>query len=159
MAELHSITGLFYEASQGIVPWGGYIIRGDISSDHCIEGRLADSYGVSTINGLMGKETMDFVKEYQNCNLEQGFNYKFSLKDGIWWGEFKNKRGYGGRVICKTNLILKDIGSKRFDTSNPEEWAEAMLESMVAEGYLNIQKDPKTGEDVVVPIDLNKQQT
>ncbi|MFH1431566.1 MAG: hypothetical protein ABIG37_03825 [Nanoarchaeota archaeon] len=152
MAELHSITGMFYEEFPGISPWGGYFIKGMDGEDSGIDGMLADTHGISRITGTMNSGLLEFIKQYEE-NMGQAFHYKFSLKDEIWLGEYtSSSSGYGGRSVCKTNLCIKDLTFRKFDTRTPEGFAKAIIGSMVEGGQLEKFKDPETGEEMIKAI-------
>lgn len=147
MGELYSITGLFYEDFPGTSPWGGYFIRGfEYDSDNQIVGKLIDLGGSSRVEGILEKDSLEFIKKYEQCNHEKIFDYKFSLKDGIWKGEFSSPDGYRGRSICKTNLCLGELNFEKVDLRSPEGYSKALIDSMVRTGYLETIKDFETGE-------------
>ena len=153
MGELYSITGLFYEAFPGISPWGGHFIKGrEGDSENQIVGQLIDMYGPSRLEGVLEKDSLEFRKQYERCNFEQMFDYKFSLKNGIWQGEFSSPDGYRGRSICKTNLCLGELNFKKVDLRTPEGYAKALIDNMVQTGYLETFEDPETGEEMIRPI-------
>lgn len=133
MAELHSIVGLFHEDFPGISPWGGHFIK---NYEGGIVGQLIDVWGPSKLEGVLENESLEFRKQYKECNREQIFDYKFSLVDGIWQGEFSSPNGYIGGAICKTYLCLGNLDFKVVDIRNPEEYAKAIIDSMVQTGYL-----------------------
>lgn len=152
MGELYSITGLFYESFPGISPWGGFFIRGTEKGPEEIEGMLVDTYGSSLINGQMGSDSLEFRKQYQE-NRGQAFDYKFSLENGVWLGEYVSTQSdYNGRSICKTNLCLSDLSFRKFDMRTPDGWAKAMVDSMVEGGQLEKFRDPETGEEMIRPL-------
>ena len=159
MAELHSITGMFYEGFPGISPWGGYFIKGMDGEENGIdregseiEGMLADVHGISRITGVMNPESLEFRKQYEENN-ERVFDYKFSLKNGIWFGEYKStSSNYNGRSICKTNLCIKDLTFRKFDMRTAEGYAKALMDSMVECGQLEKFKDSETGEEMIKPL-------
>ena len=154
MGELYSITGLFYEAFPGISPWGGHFIKGNEGDfENQIVGQLIDVYGPSRLEGVLKKDSLKFRKQYDRCNNEQMFDYKFSLKNGIWQGEFSSPEGYSGRSICKTNLCLGEVNFKEVDLSNPEEYVKALIDSMVQTGYLETFENPETGEEMIRPVE------
>ena len=150
MGELYSIAGLFYEAFPGISPWGGYFIRGrEGGSKNQIVGQLIDLYGPSQLKGVLEKDSLEFKKKYERCNHEQMFDYKFSLKNGIWQGEFSSPNGYRGRSICKTNLCLEELDFEKVDLRSPEGYAKALIDSMVQTDYLETFEDQETGEKMI----------
>ncbi len=155
MAELHSITGMFYESFPGISPWGGYLIRGMDGKDDGIEGMLADVHGISRITGTMNPELLEFRKQYGQ-NRGHAFNYKFQLKNGVWLGEYvSTSQDYSGRSICKTNLCIKDLTFKKFDLSSPDRYVKALIDSMVESGQLEKFRDPETGEEMIKPTGID----
>ena len=150
MGELYSITGLFYEAFPGISPWGGHFVKGhEGDSENQIVGQIIDMYGPSRLEGVLEKDSLEFRKQYERCNFEQMFDYKFSLKNGIWQGEVSSPDGYRGRSICKTNLCLGELNFEKVDLRSPEGYAKALIDSMVQTGYLETFKDPETGEEMI----------
>jgi len=152
MVELYSITGMFYESFPGIIPWGGYLIRGMDGEEDGIEGMLADVHGISRITGTMNPDQLEFRKQYEK-NRGQTFDYKFQLKDTIWLGEYVSASSeFNGKSICKTNLCIKDLTFKKFDLRTPEGYAKALIDSMVDGGQLESFEDPETGEEMIRPI-------
>jgi len=116
MGELYSISGLFYEEFIGISPWGGYFVKGcEGDRENQIVGQLIDRYGPSRLEGILEKDSLEFRKQYERCNNEKMFYYKFSLKNGIWQGEFFSLDGYTGRATCKIKLCLGKLNFERFD--------------------------------------------
>jgi hypothetical protein len=153
MGELHSITGLFYEAFPGISPWGGYFIKGrEGDLENQIVGQLIDMHGPSRLEGVLETDSLEFRKQYERCNQEQVFDYKFSLKNGIWQGEFSSPGGYRERSICKTNLCLGELNFENVDLRSSEGYAKALIDSMVRTGFLETFKDPETGEEMIRPV-------
>ena len=68
MADVYSITGLFREGIF-ISKFGGFF-----TSEHGeLEGRLADSYGHSTIKGKLGETGLEFDKCYDNRQFRYSF--------------------------------------------------------------------------------------
>lgn len=151
MAELHSITGLFYESFPGISPWGGFFIRGIDDIEDLIEGMLIDTHGYSKIQGVMYPDSLSFLKTYKNKG--DSYNYSFSLKDGIWLGEYESTSAdYRGRSVCKTNLCINDLSFRKFDLSTPQGYVKALVDSMISSGQLESYKDPETGEEMLRPL-------
>lgn len=152
MAELHSITGLFFERFPGISPWGGYFIRGTEEDESSIEGKLVDLDGISDINGTMDPELLEFRKQYE-ANNEESFDYKFSMGNGIWVGEYVSTAttSFRGGSVCKTNLCIEDLTFRKFDMTTPEGCTKALVTSMIEDGSLESYKDPDTGEDMIRP--------
>jgi len=124
---------------------GGYFIK-DIKLKNQISGRLIDLYGSSKLEGILGKDKLEFRKQYEQCNNEQLFEYNFILKNGIWLGEYSSRDGYSGRSICKTNSCLEGIKFENVDLSTPEGIAEALIDSMIEKGSLKKFKNFKTGK-------------
>jgi len=153
MAQLYSITGLFYEEFPGIVPWGGHFIRGmDEDGENGISGQLADMHGISRISGLMTENSLEFTKQYEGCNGEQAFDYRFTKEGDLWKGEWDSRvSSWSGRSICKTFVCMPEMDFRKVDMRTPEGFARAMLESMVDRGMLVTYDDPETGEKMVKP--------
>jgi hypothetical protein len=150
MSEVYSITGLFYEAFPGISPWGGYFIKGmEGEQENFIAGQLIDIYGPSKLEGILKKDALRFRKQYERCNHEQVFDYDFSLKDGIWQGQYSSPSSYSGISICKTNLSLGDFAFEEVDLSTPEGYAKAAIRSMIRTGVLESFKDEESGEEMI----------
>ena len=113
---------------------------------------LADSLGISNIRGIMNPAVLNFRKYYEE-NMGQSFDYKFSLKDGVWLGEYKSTLlDYNGRSVCKTSLCLKDLTFRKFDMGTLEGFAEVIIKNMMENGQLEKSIDPKTGEEIFKPI-------
>ena len=114
-------------------------------------GSLVDCYGMSGIEGEISFYELIFKKFHgQNGNLIQ---YCFERdKDRIWIGRYSAREGIGnGYASAKINLDWQGVDmivSRSFD---PEGWAKDLLEQMVDKGMLEIKRDEKTGEEVVVP--------
>lgn len=105
MGFLYSITGLFYD-SACLTPWGGFFTKGiQGQPEDAIVGQLIDIYGPSEIKGTIAESQMRFLKSYANG---REFDYNFSLKNGIWMGNFSSPL-CRGRAVCKTNLCLENI--------------------------------------------------
>ena len=153
MGELYSISGLFYESFPGIIPWGGYFIRGIDGDDNGIEGMLIDVHGPSLISGAMTEKELSFIKRYGNENRAQSFDYQFILDNGIWKGEYKStSNSYGARSFCKTSLCIEDLSFRKFDLRTPDGYAKALVDSMVESGQLERFNDPETGEEMIKPL-------
>jgi len=149
MAELHSIVGIFHEDFPGISPWGGHLIKQDNSE---IEGMLIDLYGPSCINGRMGKDFLEFEKQYGPENRHQNFHYSFKLKNGIYVGEYSSGNplsNYSGKSMCKTNLFIPDTEFRQINLRTPEGYAKALTDSMIEQGLFEEFTDPKTGEKMI----------
>jgi len=155
MGEIYSITGFFYEDFPGISPWGGYFIRGrEGDPENQIVGQLIDLHGPSSLKGVLEEDSLEFEKQYEQCNHEQLFDYRFSLKDGIWQGEWSSPvNNYIGKSVCKTNLCLGNINFERVDLGSPEGFAKALIDSMIRTGYLETYKDPDSGEEMIKPVE------
>jgi|SRR3989344_4446811 len=156
MSELYSITGLFHQDFPGIIPWGGYFIK-ENDGGECIEGKLIDIYGGSTINGKMDSNVLKFLKRYGEKNNSEFFDYEFLLVDGIWRGEFSNPLvDYRGKALCKTNLCLSDLAIKRVDMNTTEGYFRAVIDDLVEKGVekglFEKYKDPETGEEMIKPV-------
>lgn len=153
MAELYSITGLFHQSFPGASPWGGFLLRGlNVANPKGIEGKLIDDCGPSTIAGYMDEKSLEFIKQYQNCNHNLAFDCRFSIKDGIWFGEYKStSTGYSGKAVCKTYMVTNDLVFRKFDLRTPEGFAKALGESMVDRGDIIEVSDMETGTDRFFP--------
>lgn len=151
MAELHSITGIFFEAVPGASPFGGYFIRKNENERREINGQIADLWGISTIRGEMHPRLglLTFRKSYDKCNNEQKFDYKFEFKNGIWHGEYRSPlTGYNGKSICKTHVCMRYIDTEQLDLSSkiqtPEEFAMEMVKGLIEKDLIRKVKKPKS---------------
>lgn len=158
--DLCSITGLFIQDhSPNIVHYFGGLIFLDKTEwlEESFTGLLIDHFGHSSINGTISPHELKFNKEYiQKQNV---ITYEFEKnKEGIWQGVYSslNERIGGGRALCKINLDWKNINLTRQEYVNPETWAKEMIKGMITEGMIRIEKDPKTGEDMIIPEKIDK---
>ena len=151
MAELHSITGLFFEDVHGASPFGGYYIRKNENLGRReIEGQLADIWGISAIKGEMHPGLLSFTKQYRRCNHEQAFDYTFTFKNGIWEGEYISPvTGYNGKSICKTIVCMRNLNAENINlyspsnSRSPEEFAREMIEGLIKKDLIRKVKEPK----------------
>lgn len=113
-------------------------------------GSLVDCYGMSDIDGEISPHEFIFDKKYRHGAQ---IKYEFKKNDkGIWVGEYSAGGGIGkGYATAQTNLDWRGVEFIYPEPVNPEEWAKNLLEQMVDNGMLEIVKDNKTGEEVVLP--------
>ena len=159
-SDVYSISGLFVERhslSQAKFFGGFFSVRTNVNEQRQnvlampFNGSLVDCYGMSEIVGEISPAELRFNKRY--TRNEDQIQYHFRKNEnGVWVGEYSaNERIGTGYTVAKINLDWKGVDMivpRHFD---PEGWTKDLLEQMVNNGMLEIVKDGKTGEEVVVP--------
>lgn len=159
-SDVYSISGLFIE---GHTPhqakfFGGFFsVRTDSNEpresflDMPFTGHLVDCYGKSKIYGEIGSQRFRFDKQYESSESLIEYHFKKNAQ-GIWVGEYFGEGRIGkGYATVKTNLDWKGVDMIVPRPFDPEGWAKDLLEQMVDNGMLEIVKDDKTGEELVIP--------
>ncbi len=148
MGSLYSISGLFFErVPRGIVPFGGSFMRENEDVESSIEGGLLDYYGNSDINGKISDSELEFRKRYENKGYEILYEFRFDKEKDCWLGEY-SIGGFVGRAVCKIHEDFRGL-QPAFHTL--ESVAKDIIDMMVEDDYLEIIKDPETGEDLIRP--------
>ena len=114
-------------------------------------GSLVDYYGMSEIAGEISPVELGFNKRYIRNGSPIQYNFRKNEK-GIWVGEYSaNERIGTGYATVKINLDWKGVDMIVPRPFDHEGWAKDLLEQMVDEGMLELKRDEKTGEEVVIP--------
>ncbi len=153
MKSLYSICGVYSQAGHGVLPFGGFILRNEPrETEKTFEGKIADFYGLAEIVGsFQNEEELEFDKDYGGGRMPINYRMKFDMERKLWLGECDISGGISGKVICEIYPAIKflHLDIEQVYTT-PEEWARNLLDTMVDEGYLTIEKD-ENGREIVLP--------
>lgn len=124
-----------------------------------IEGELFDVWGLSSIEGNLLPNELNFNKSYRK---RSPIKYQFKRKGNLWVGTYQGNDCGVGESLCeivklenKFELNWEEIANNA--TLRPEtveEFAKFTIQKMVEEGYIKIVKDEKTGEECIIPVSI-----
>lgn len=156
---LYDMVGIFIQPFLG----NGIFVGNDLQhneDDNRLVGKLDDYYGPSKIEGTLNlsRGEMKFNKIYRGTRPV--INYEFEKQGDLWVGKYSGKDTMG-ETMCEIfgveeppkfnwNDMVKTATLSPFGT---DEWAKRMVKEMEQEGYIEIVKDPETGENFVKPLD------
>jgi hypothetical protein len=119
--KLFSIAGFFsdkYNPDLNCVAFGGYF-RYDLADKVVCDGQLADAFGLSSIEGRMTDEILEFNKKYSG--RRDIIHYEFKKQGEIWVGQYywrvrdnpdllNNENGddIGKQAQCLTLPVIDD---------------------------------------------------